>query len=130
MPAIAVAHEIPYVATACPSYPFDLIAKVKKAAKICGPSYLHILSPCPTGWRYPPQLGIRIGRLAVETGVFPIYEVENGKYTLNLDFPQLRPVRDYLALQGRFRHLPEEVINKIQMRISAEYGKLKRKLEA
>jgi pyruvate ferredoxin oxidoreductase beta subunit len=127
MPAIAIAHDIPYVATACPSYPFDLIAKVEKAAKICGPSYIHILSPCPTGWRYPPQLGIRIGRLAVEAGVFPLYEVDNGKYKLNFDFPKLRPVKDYLMLQGRFRHLPEEVINQIQERVNLEYAQLKKK---
>ena len=127
MPAIAVAHEIPYVATACPSYPFDLIAKVEKAVRICGPSYIHILSACPTGWRYPPQLGIRIGRLAVETGVFPLYEVDNGKYKLNFDFPQLRPVKDYLMLQGRFRHLPEEVINQIQERVNLEYARLKKR---
>ena len=112
MPAIAVAHDIPYVATACPSYPFDLMAKVKKAASISGPSYLHVLSPCPTGWRLPPNLAIRIGRLAVETGIFPIYEVEDGEYKLNIDFPKLRPVKDYLLLQGRFRHLPKEALEK------------------
>ncbi len=130
MPAIAVAHDIPYVATACPSYPFDLIDKVNKAAAVTGPAYLHILSQCPTGWRYAPDLTIRLGRLAVETGIFPLYEVENGKYKLNFDFPQLRPVGDYLSLQGRFRHLPEEVIEQIQARVNAEYQKLKKKLEA
>jgi len=129
VPAIAVAHNIPYVATACPSYPFDLIGKVNKAAAIAGPAYLHVLSPCPTGWRHPTDLAVRLGRLAVETGVFPIYEVENGKYKLNFDFPQLRPVRDYLKPQGRFRHLPEEEIERIQERVTAEYQKLKQKAE-
>jgi len=127
MAAIAVAHNIPYVATACPSYPFDLMAKVKKAAKIKGPSYIHVLSPCPTGWRLPPNLAIRIGRLAVETGIFPIYEVEDGEYKLNMDFPKLRPVKDYLSLQGRFRHLPKEVLEDIQTRVDKEYAKLKDK---
>lgn len=125
MPAIAVAHNIPYVATACPSYPFDLMAKVKKAAEIEGPSYLHVLSPCPTGWRLPPNLAIRIGRLAVETGIFPIYEVEDGEYKLNIDPPNLRPVKDYLSLQGRFRHLPKEVLEDIQTKVDKEYAKLK-----
>ena len=129
VPAIVVAHNIPYVATACPSYPFDLIGKVNKAAAIAGPAYLHVLSPCPTGWRHPTDLAVRLGRLAVETGVFPIYEVENGKYKLNFDFPQLRPVRDYLKPQGRFRHLPEEEIERIQERVTAEYQKLKQKAE-
>ena len=130
LPAIAVAHDIPYVATACPSYPFDLIDKVNKAVATDGPAYLHVLSPCPTGWRYPTDLSIRIGRLAVETGVFPLYEVENGKYALNFDFPQLRPVRDYLAPQGRFRHLPDQEIERIQVGVNREYEKLKKKLEA
>ncbi len=127
MPEIAVAHNIPYVATACPSYPFDLMEKVKKAAEIKGPAYVHILSPCPTGWRLRPDLTVRIGRLAVETGIFPLYEVENGKYKLSFDFPRLRPVRDYLKLQGRFRHLPDEEIEKIQERVRKEYERLKAK---
>jgi pyruvate ferredoxin oxidoreductase beta subunit len=127
MPAIAAAHDIPYVATACPSYPFDLMAKVAKGAAVHGPAYVHILSVCPTGWRSATDLTIRIGRLAVETGMFPLYEVENGKYKLSIDLPQLRPVRDYMKLQGRFRHLSEETINEIQKRVSQEYAKLKEK---
>ena len=127
MPAIAVAHNIPYVAAACPSYPFDLISKVEKAAATDGPAYLHILSVCPTGWRCPTDLTIRIGRLAVETGMFPLYEVENGKYQLSVDLPKLRPVTDYLKLQGRFRHLSEDVMNDIQQRVNKEYAKLKEK---
>jgi len=127
MPAIAAAHDIPYVATACPSYPFDLMAKVAKGAAVHGPAYVHILSVCPTGWRSATDLTIRIGRLAVETGMFPLYEIENGKYKLSIDLPQLRPVKDYLKLQGRFRHLSEETINEIQKRVSQEYAKLKEK---
>jgi pyruvate ferredoxin oxidoreductase beta subunit len=128
MPAIAAAHDIPYVATACPSYPFDLMAKVAKGAAIHGPAYVHILSVCPTGWRSATDLTIRIGRLAVETGMFPLYEVENGKYKLSIDLPRLRPVQDYMKLQGRFRHLSEETISEIQNRVSAEYAKLKEKV--
>ena len=127
MPAIAAAHDIPYVATACPSYPFDLMAKVKKGVSIPGPAYIHILSVCPTGWRCPPDLTIRIGRFAVETGIFPLYEIENGKYKLSIDVPELRPVQDYLKLQGRFRHLSEGTIQEIQNRVNQEYAKLKEK---
>ena len=127
MPAIAIAHDIPYVATACPSYPFDLMAKVKKGVDTTGPAYVHILSVCPTGWRCPPDLSVRIGRLAVETGIFPLYEVENGQYKLSFDFPKLRPVTDYMKLQGRFRHLSPEDINKIQTRVIEEYEKLREK---
>jgi len=124
MPAIAAAHNIPYVATACPSYPFDLMAKVKKGIETSGPAYIHILSVCPTGWRCPPDLTVRIGRLAVETGIFPLYEVENGEYTLNFTFPRLRPITDYMKLQGRFRHLSEKTIKEIQHRVDKEYTKL------
>ncbi len=127
MPAITAAHNIPYVATACPSYFRDLINKVEKAVATKGPSYIHILSVCPTGWRCPTELTIRIGRLAVETGIFPLYEVENGKYKLNVNLPKFKPVTDYLKLQGRFRHLPEDKINEIQQRVSADYAKLKEK---
>jgi len=125
MPAIAAAHNIPYVATACPSYPFDLMEKVEKAAATPGPAYVHILSVCPTGWRCPTDLSVRLGRLAVETGIFPLYEVENGKYKLNFDFPELKPVTAYMKLQGRFRHLSEDIIEKIQQRVTADYAELK-----
>ncbi len=128
MPAIAVAHNVPYVATASPSYPFDLMAKVEKAKKIKGASYIHILSVCPTGWRTPSDLGVRMGRLAVETGVFPLYEVENGKYTLNIDPPQLRPIEDYLKPQGRFRHLTPEMVKDMQEKVEAKYAELRKKV--
>jgi len=100
---------------------------VAKGVATQGPAYIHILSVCPTGWRCATDLTVRIGRLAVETGVFPLYEVENGEYKLSFDFPQLRPVNDYLKLQGRFRHLSEETINEIQQRVNKEYSLLMEK---
>jgi pyruvate ferredoxin oxidoreductase beta subunit len=127
MPAIIAAHNIAYVATACPSYPFDLMGKVEKALAVRGPAYIHVLSVCPTGWRCPADLTIRIGRLAVETGVFPLYEVEDGVYKISLELPRLKPVTDYMKLQGRFRHLSEEVIKQIQKRVEQEYTQLMEK---
>ncbi len=124
MPAIAAAHNIPYVATACPSYPFDLMSKVAKGAATQGPAYIHILNVCPVGWRCPPELTIKLGRLAVQTGIFPLYEVEDGEYKLNVSPPKLKPVQDYLKLQGRFRHLSEETITEIQHRVDKEHTKL------
>ncbi len=125
MAAIAAAHNIPYVATSCSSYPFDIMTKVQKAVKIKGPSYIHILSVCPTGWRCPSSQTIRVGRLAVETGIFPVYEIENGQYKLNIDLPKLRPVEDYLKVQGRYRHLTKENIAEIQVRVVEEYNRVR-----
>ena len=130
MVEIVAAHDIPYVASACPSYPFDLMNKVKKGAEVKGPAYIHVLAPCPTGWRLAPELTIEIGRLAVETGVFPLYEVEYGRYKLNVDRPKLKPVEEYLKLQGRFRHLSEQEIEKIQKRVNEQHAKLKAKVTA
>ncbi|MFC2034270.1 pyruvate synthase subunit PorB [Chloroflexota bacterium] len=128
LPAIIAAHDIPYVATASPSYPFDMMDKVAKAAAIPGPAYVHVFSVCPTGWRCPPDLSVRLGRLAVETGVFPLYEVENGQYKMNLDLPELRPITDYMKSQGRFRHLSPDIIDKIQTKVIENYEKLKEKV--
>ena len=125
MIAIAAAHNIPYVATACASYPFDLMNKIEKAKKVNGPSYIHVLSVCPTGWRTTSDTTIEMGRLAVRTGIFPLYEIEDGKYTLNVDPPKLRPVEDYIKRQGRFRHLSPESIKHIQDRVIVEYTQLK-----
>ena len=128
MPSIAAAHNIPYVATACPSYPFDLVAKVAKGAATQGPAYIHIFSVCPTGWRCPANLTIQMGRLAVQTGIFPLYEIENGEYKLSVKPPKPKPVQDYLKLQGRFRHLSEETIKEIQNRVDKEYAKIQDKV--
>jgi pyruvate ferredoxin oxidoreductase beta subunit len=127
LPAIAAAHNIPYVATASPSYPFDLMEKVRKAIDVKGPAYLHILSVCPTGWRCATDIAVSIGRMAVETGVFPLYEIENGKYKLNVNPSKLKPVQDYTKLQGRFGHLTEATLQQIQERVTREYDELKKK---
>ncbi len=129
LPEIAVAHGIPYVATACPSYPYDLMNKARKAAAIEGPAYLHVFSPCPTGWRTLSDDAIEIGRLAVKTGVFPLYEVEYGKYKLNVKTKELTPVEEYLKTQGRFRHLKEEHIKVIQEEVKKNYELLLKKCE-
>lgn len=122
---IMVAHRVPYAATASIAYPEDLIAKVEKAKAFEGTKVIHIISPCPSGWRYPPELTIKIARLAVQTKVWPLYEVENGKYNITIR-PDGMPVRDYLSLQGRFRHLKEEDIEIIQGNINREWERLKK----
>lgn len=124
MPKIMVAHNIPYVATACASYPLDLIEKVKRAAATKGPAYVHILSVCPTGWRIASEKAIWIGRLAVETGVFPLYEVINGRYKMTYPDLELRPVEEYLKPQGRFRGLSPAQREEFQKTVTAEYERL------
>ncbi len=124
MAQIAVAHNIPYVATACPSFPFDLLEKVKRAADTPGPAYIHILSVCPTGWRIQPNEAIKYGRLAVDSCIFPLYEVLNGKYRLSYRPERKLPVKEYLGGQGRFRHLTEHDIAHIQAAVDADYKKI------
>jgi pyruvate ferredoxin oxidoreductase beta subunit len=125
MAAIVAAHEIPYVATACPSYPFDMMEKVKKGLAVNGPAFINVFSVCPTGWRSAVDLSVRLGRLAVQTGVFPLYEVVNGKYKITVEPSPMRPVLDYLKPQGRFRHLSENDVKEIQERTIREYNMLK-----
>ncbi|MGB9713468.1 MAG: pyruvate synthase subunit PorB [Candidatus Bathyarchaeales archaeon] len=127
MPLIMAAHKIPYVATACPSYPTDLVNKLRKAKEIRGTKYIHILAPCPTGWRYDPSKTVEVGRLAVQTGLWALYEIEYGKFRLNppsdrlLDKAKRKPVEDYFALQGRFRGLTKEDIGQIQQWLDEDW---------
>ena len=115
LPEIAMAHGIPYVATASTAYPQDIQRKVKKALSIKGAKYMQIHVPCPLGWRYEPQFTSSVSKLAVETGLYPLIEYEYGKLTTVRQI-QPKPVEEYLKAQGRFKHLlnnPEE-IKKIQ----------------
>lgn len=130
MTAIAAAHNIPYAATACPSYYSDLIRKVRRAKEVDGPAYLHILSVCPTGWRIPPPKAIKYGALAVDSGVFPLYEIDHGVWKLNRKPKNLKPVAEYLQGQGRFRHLDEGMIGTIQDQVTANWERLLKLCEA
>lgn len=103
--ACVVAHDIPYVAQASPSHYADLMRKVEKALDVDGPSFLNILSPCPLGWRTAGEDSIGLAKLAVDTGFWPLYEVENGEYKMNHNPKERKPLREWLEKQGRFRHL-------------------------
>ena len=123
--AVAVAHGIPYAATAIPSYPLDLVNKVIKAMEVEGPAFIHVLCPCPPGWRFPDKLAVEVGRLAVLTGLWPLYEVVNGEYRLTVPVPRRKPVEEYLKIQGRFKHLTEKEIAEIQQqadRLAERFG--------
>ena len=127
---IMAAHRIPYCATACVAYPEDLTNKVKKAISIKGFKFMHLISPCPPGWKIPSELSIEMARIAVQSRVFPLYEVENGEsYKITVMPEKVVPVRDYLSPQGRFAHLKPADIKKIQKRVDAEWEKLLHKVE-
>lgn len=102
---ICAAHGIDYVATCAPHLWNDTITKARKAIEVEGPAVLHIISPCPRGWRFDPADTIAISRLAVKTRVFPIYEIEHGVWHLNAEVKDPLPVEEYLKAQGRFKHL-------------------------
>jgi pyruvate/2-oxoacid:ferredoxin oxidoreductase beta subunit len=130
MVAIMAAHRIPYTATATLAYPEDFIAKFKKANGIRGAKFIHVLSPCPPGWKAEASDSIRLTRLAVQSKIFPLYEIENGeKYTITVWPKKFVPVGEYLRLQGRFRHLSAENIQAIQERVDQEWEKLVGKVE-
>jgi pyruvate/2-oxoacid:ferredoxin oxidoreductase beta subunit len=124
--AIMVAHGIPYAATATIAYPDDFIRKVQRAKSIYGTKFLHVLAPCPPGWKAPSELAIKLSRLAVQTRVFPLYEVEEGeRYTLNEPKEETTlPVSEYLKLQGRFSHLTAKEIEAIQEIIDTRWQRL------
>jgi pyruvate/2-oxoacid:ferredoxin oxidoreductase beta subunit len=122
-----VAHRIPYAATANIAFPEDLVRKAKKAKEIKGSRFLHIYSSCPTGWRIPSEMSIKIARMAVQTNIFPLYEVEDGvKYTINYKSKEY-PVREYFKLQGRFKHLSDKDLEQIQEMVNEDWQRLLKK---
>lgn len=120
MVAIMAAHGSPYVATASVAYPLDLIKKVRKAASIEGPTYIHVHCPCGPGWRIDSSKTIEVAKLAVLTGMWNLYEIERGELKLTFKPPKRRPVGEYLKTQGRFRHLTDEETAKIQQMVDKE----------
>lgn len=123
MPLIVAAHNV-YTATANIAFPHDFIAKVRKALSIKGPSYVQVFTPCVTGWAYPSGLTVEVARLAYESNVTPLYEIENGLLKFSRKPAKKIPVREYLKLQGRFKHLNEQEIKEVQEHVDSEYKKL------
>ena len=121
------AHRIPYAASASIAFPEDMIAKFQRAReKKGGARFIHIFASCTTGWGAPSDMSVKIARLAVQTNIFPLYEIENGtRYTLN--YRGDRPVEDYLQTQGRFRHLSKQNVSRIQSMVDEDWNNLLRK---
>ncbi len=114
MPMIMAAHGVPYVATASISYPEDFMKKIKKASELNGPAYIHLHQPCTTGWGFNPSKTIEMGRLAVDTGSWILYEIIDGKFKVTYKPIVRKPVNEYLDSQKRFKHLQIEEKERIQ----------------
>lgn len=129
---IVIAHGAPYVATASVGYPHDLYQKLQRAKKIRGFKFLHIHAPCPVGWRFEPKYTIRMAKLAVETGLWVLYEYYDSKIHLSppsrpyMDPSKRKPIEEYLKLQGRFKKITPEKIEEIKKYVEMNWDWIKR----
>ena len=120
-------HGAPYVATASIAYPQDFYRKLKRAAEVEGFKFIHLHTPCPPGWRFDPAKTVEVARLAVETGVWILWEYDHGHFRLNppstvyADRAKRRPLIEYLKLQGRFAHMTEEQVKALEEDVEARW---------
>ncbi|MEK6690302.1 MAG: thiamine pyrophosphate-dependent enzyme [Nitrospirota bacterium] len=119
---------VKYVATACISYPLDLMNKVRKALNYDGPTFIHVLCPCPKGWKFDEKLTVEIGKSAVETGMWALYEWENNEYKYSHIPKKYKPLSEYLKYQGRFSHLKEEHIAKLQAFVDEKIQRIRARM--
>jgi pyruvate ferredoxin oxidoreductase beta subunit len=136
MTMIMAAHRIPFVAQTAPHAWRDMIQKAQKAFELNGPSFINAIAPCPRGWRFASDETIAVSKLAVETCVWPLFEVENGnKYTLSAESQRIadgkaekKPITDWINSQGRFSHLKEErwasVVESMQAELDRKWDAL------
>jgi len=135
MMKIMEAHDLPYLATTSPSYPIDLYDKFVRAKRIKGTRYLQIAAPCPPGWAYPPKDTVKIGRLAVETGIVVLFEIENGKFRFTgrsktmAEKGSKLPVINYMERQGRFRKMSIEQLRQTQRWVDVRWNEYLRRAE-
>jgi pyruvate ferredoxin oxidoreductase beta subunit len=126
VPSIIAAHGIEYIASCSASYPIDLYDKIKKATTIKGTKYIHVHTPCPPGWGFDASLTVKTGKLAVQTGMFDLYEIDHGKFRLTGESAKMpgkkrKPVEDYLDTQTRFKSLSKDVIQRIKDSIDTKW---------
>lgn len=127
VPLIMVAHNIPYVATATIAFQEDYLRKLSKAMQVGnGLAYIHLLTPCSPGWGSPADVTVDLSRLAVETCHFPLWECEGGEFRFTHEPKKIRPVAEFLGLQGRFSHMKEPDIEQFQRAVDEHYGLLER----
>jgi pyruvate ferredoxin oxidoreductase beta subunit len=132
---IMEAHELPYLATTSPAYPIDLYEKFVKAKRIRGTRYMHIYSPCPPGWMFPAKDTVRMGQLAVETGIVVLFEIEDGKFRFTgrsktmAERGKKQPIINYVEKQGRFRKMSIEQLNRLQAWVDSRWNDYLRRAE-
>ncbi len=126
--AIVAAHKIPYIAQASPAFWKDLVRKVKKALATPGPSFLNIVAPCHRGWRSLPEETVLLSKTAVTTCFWPLYEIENGKVTINYRPKEKLPITEWIKKQGRFKHLfkPQnaDILARLQKQVDDDWERL------
>ncbi len=123
---IVLAHRPVYAATVNPAFPEDFVRKVERAAERKGPRFFHVFAPCPPGWKFDSDQTIELGRLATDSGIFPLYEVDEGRYRVTRKGGALKPVAEYVRAQGRFRHFTESDIAALQAEVAARWEALLR----
>lgn len=125
---IVKAHGVEYLAQANVAFMEDLKKKAKRALEAKGPSFLLVFQPCTANWKFPTSQYVNVGKLATETNFWPLYEIKNGKYTVNWATEKPKPVAEFLKTQGRFKHLFSEknkpVIKKMQEYVNEEWQRL------
>lgn len=124
VPLLIRESALSYVATACPSFPLDLLVKIKKGLRARGTSFISLLTPCPTGWLFSPELTAQMGVMAVEAGFYPLMEMESGSVRITETVSRLRPLSDYFKAQHRYVAFPPPLIALLQEIVSEEYAGL------
>ena len=125
VPFILAAHNVPYVGTCSIAYPSDLIGKIEYAKSLKGFKYIHIQSPCPTGWGFDPSQTVQVARLMVQSGLWPLYEItKGGSFRLTVKPRELKPVSEALSPQRRYRHLTETETSEIQTMATEKWRQL------
>jgi pyruvate ferredoxin oxidoreductase beta subunit len=128
MALIMAAHKIPLVATASPSYPPDLYDKFILAKGMNGTRYLHIMIPCPPGWGYEPSMTVQLGRMAVECGIFDLYQIVDGEFSFTGHSRRIaeglarKPVSEYIELQSRFKSIHPETVIEMQTMVDSKWA--------
>lgn len=126
LPMIMAMHDVAYLATLSPAYMADFVTKIQKAMSVKkGMSYLHIFTPCPTGWGANAELSIEIARKAVQTNFFPLFEVQDGKFKMNYEAKEKQSVAPFLRMLKKFNHVSEDGLAEIQSLVDRRYNVLR-----